>query len=161
MPSGRGTPRGFTLIEMVVVVAILGILASVVFPMAKMVSRRAQESELRLALRQIRNALDAYKEAAENGMITKNVDESGYPHSLEELADGVVDKTSVNGRKLYFLRRVPRDPTNLDRSLSAAQTWGVRSYASPPDNPSPGKDVFDVFSLSEYDGLNGVPYREW
>lgn len=153
--------RGFTLIEIVVVVAILGILASAAFPVAKMVSLRAKESELRLALRQIRAGIDAYKEAADAGRIAKSTDESGYPRTLDELSKGVADLTSPNKKMIYFMRRLPRDPMNPDSSLAAADTWGLRSYNSPPDAPSPGKDVFDVYSTSAKSGLNGVAYREW
>lgn len=157
----RRPTRGFTLIEIVVVVAILGILASAAYPVTKMVSLRAKESELRLALRQIRAGIDAYKEAADAGRIAKNADESGYPRTLDELSKGVADLTSPNKKMIYFMRRLPRDPMNPDSSLAAADTWGLRSYASPPDAPAPGKDVFDVYSTSTRRGLNGVAYREW
>lgn len=157
----RQCRRGFTLIEMVVVVAIVGILASVAVPVARLVNERARESELRLALRQIRGAIDAYKEAADAGLIAKGADESGYPHTLNELVGGKPDITQPNGKMIYFLRRLPRDPMNPDRSLPAASTWGQRSYASPPENPQAGKDVFDVYSLSDKVGLNDVAFREW
>jgi general secretion pathway protein G len=152
---------GFTLIEMVIVVAIVGILASAAYPVASLVSQRARESELRIALRQIREAIDEYKRATADGRVAKSIDESGYPRSLDELAEGVVDKTSAKDKQVYFLRRVPRDPMNADASLSAADTWGKRSYASPPDSPQDGADVFDVYSRSDKTGLNGVKYREW
>ncbi|WP_018608237.1 type II secretion system protein [Uliginosibacterium gangwonense] len=153
--------QGFTLIEIVVVVAIVGILASAAFPVAHIVEQRSRESELRLALRQIRNAIDRYKEYSDNGQIEKKVDESGYPHSLNELAEGIPDQTQPDKRMIYFLRRLPRDPMYPDNTTPAAQTWGMRSYASPPNNPQPGADVFDVHSLSEKSGLNGIPYKEW
>ncbi|GAB2882997.1 type II secretion system protein [Uliginosibacterium flavum] len=153
--------RGFTLIEIVIVVAIIGILVSVAVPVASLVNQRARESELRLALRQIRSAIDAYKEAADAGLIAKGADESGYPRSLDELVGGKADITQASGRQIYFLRRLPRDPMNPERALPAASTWGQRSYASPPDNPQAGKDVFDVYSLSDKVGLNDVAFREW
>jgi general secretion pathway protein G len=153
--------RGFTLIEMVIVVAIVGILASVAFPVASLVAQRAKESELRTSLRQMREAIDAYKRAGDEGRIARSVDASGYPPSLEALAEGVTDIKQPGEKKIYFLRRVPRDPMQADASLSASETWALRSYESPPDEPAEGKDVFDVRSRSERVGLNGVAYREW
>jgi general secretion pathway protein G len=152
---------GFTLIELVVTVAILGILAGVAMPLAQMTAQRAKESELRTALRTLRDGIDAYKAAGEAGQIEVKADASGYPPKLAVLVDGVADIKSAEPRLIYFLRRVPRDPFSADPSLPPEQTWGLRSYASPPDNPAPGSDVFDVYSLSERTGLNGIPYREW
>lgn len=153
--------RGFTLIEMVIVVAIVGILASAAFPVASLVAQRAKESELRTSLRQMREAIDAYKRAGDEGRIARSVDASGYPPSLEALVEGVTDIKLPGERKIYFLRRVPRDPMQTDANLSPNETWALRSYESPPDEPAEGKDVFDVRSRSERTGLNGVPYREW
>lgn len=153
--------RGFTLIELVVTVAIVGVLASVAVPLAELNIQRAKEAELRSALRQIRNALDAYKLAHDEGRIEKRADGSGYPRRLEELADGVSNARSPDAEKIYFLRRLPRDPFSAAPELSAAETWGKRSYSSPPDAPVEGDDVFDVYSLSERIGLNGQPYKEW
>lgn len=152
---------GFTLVEMVVTVAIVGLLAATAMPLAELAARREQESELRLALRQIRNALDAYKAAYDAKRIENKVGASGYPPSLAILAEGVPDATDPGGRRLYFLRRVPRDPFHPDDRTTADKTWGKRSYASPPQAPREGADVFDVYSLSERVGLNGVPYRDW
>lgn len=152
---------GFTLIELSVTVAIIGILALAAVPVLEMSARRAKESELRADLRQIREALDAYKKAGDEGRIEKAAGSSGYPKKLDDLADGVADITSPNKVKVYFLRRLPRDPFGSDASLSAAATWGKRSYASPPDAPGTGEDVYDVYSLSKATGLNGVPYRQW
>lgn len=153
--------RGFTLIEIVVVVAIVGILASVAMPLASLANQRSREAELHLALRQIRTAIDAYKAAVDAGKIEKASDETGYPHSLDDLVNGVEDKTTPDRKMIYFLRRLPRDPMAPDSAGSAAETWGKRSYASPPDTPQEGKDVFDVYSLSSKTGLNGVPYLDW
>jgi general secretion pathway protein G len=112
--------------------------------------------------RQIRTGLDDYKKAVDENRIPKKVDESGYPPSLEILVDGVIDaKDPGRTKRIYFMRRLPRDPFNDDASLPAAQTWGRRSYASPPDSPAAGADVFDVYSLSPGFGLNGIPYRQW
>ena len=152
---------GFTLIEMVIVVAIVGILASAAYPVASLVAQRARESELRIALRQIREAIDEYKRASADGRIAKSIDKSGYPPTLEILEKGAVDATSPKESYIYFLRRVPRDPMNPDTSLAAVDAWATRSYASPPDAPQEGADVFDVRSRSVKTGLNGVPYREW
>ena len=153
--------RGFTLIELVVTVAIVGILAATVLPLAQISAQRAKESELRVALRQIRDAIDAYKAAGDAGQIERQADASGYPPSLRVLAGGVADIKSAEPKRIYFLRRVPRDPFYPDIDTPDDETWGLRSYESPPDAPAPGDDVFDVYSLSEKAGLNGLPYREW
>jgi general secretion pathway protein G len=146
----------------VITVAIVALLATAVLPSAQLMYQRQRESELRDALRTIRTAIDEYKKAADAGRIKKEADTSGYPPDLQTLVDGVEDASSPKeGVKLYFLRRVPRDPFWPDSSGAPADTWGLRSYASPPDDPQPGDDVYDVYSKSSKSGLNGVPYREW
>ncbi|MPZ43702.1 MAG: prepilin-type N-terminal cleavage/methylation domain-containing protein [Betaproteobacteria bacterium] len=152
---------GFTLIELIATVAIVAILAAAAAPMLEVSARRAKESELRSALRSIRGAIDAYKTAVDEGHVTRKADESGYPPTLAVLAEGVADAKDPQKRRIYFLRRIPRDPFSPDPSLAVAQTWGLRSYASPPEAPIAGDDVFDVHSLSAGTGLNGIPYREW
>jgi general secretion pathway protein G len=153
-------PRGFTLVEIIIVLAIAGILVSALVPLGELATQRAKERELRSALREIRAALDGYKRLWDDGRLTRQVGETGYPPSLEILVDGVVDARSEARRRIYLLRRLPRDPF-ADPSLPAAATWGRRSYASPPDAPAPGSDVFDVYSQATGTGLNGVPYRQW
>lgn len=152
---------GFTLIELVVTVAIVGVLAMMAVPLMEMTVQRQREADLRLALRQIRGAIDAYHLAVLDKKIEAAADASGYPPELDSLVKGVRDVSSPEGRKLYFLRRLPRDPFHADGGVPAAETWGKRAYASPPDEPRDGEDVFDVYSLSEKKGLNGVAYREW
>ncbi len=154
--------RGFTLIELVVTVAIVALLATAIVPSARLVYQREREVELRSALRTIRTAIDAYKRAVDTGHIKKELDKSGYPPDLQVLVDGVDDARSPqDGVKIYFLRQIPRDPFWPDTSAPAAESWALRSYASPPDDPQPGDDVFDVYSRSSLTGLNGVPLREW
>ena len=154
--------RGFTLLELVITVAIVSLLATAAVPSAQLAWQRQRESELRLSLRTIRGALDAYKRAADSGRIKKELAKSGYPPDLQSLVDGVEDTGSAKqGVKLYFLRRLPRDPFWPDATTPAAETWAPRSYASPPDDPQPGDDIYDVRSRSTRTGLNGVPYRDW
>jgi general secretion pathway protein G len=153
--------RGFTLIELVVTVVIVGLLASAAAPLLELSARRNREQELRSALREIRTAIDAYKLATEQGRVRKTVLESGYPPTLSALVDGVPDARSPDKRLIYFLRRLPPDPSFPDPNANAADTWGKRSYASRPDRPEEGEDVFDVYSLSDKFGLNGRPYRAW
>jgi general secretion pathway protein G len=158
--SARGA-GGFTLIELVITVAIVALLASVAMPLNELVVQRAKEHDLRRALRDIREAIDSYKQASDDGRIPKRVGESGYPKRLEDLVEGVEDQKSPRKERMYFLRRIPRDPFAGDPNVPAAATWGKRSYSSPPDAPREGDDVFDVYSLATGTGINGRPYREW
>lgn len=159
-PYRRCPQAGFTLIELVITVAIVGVLALLAAPLMEVTAQRQKEAELRLALQQIRGAIDAYHQAVQEKRIESPADASGYPPDLESLVKGVPDITSPERTPIYFLRRLPRDPMNPDTTLTPAETWGKRSYASPPDAPSPGEDVFDVYSQSDGVALNGVPYRE-
>jgi len=152
---------GFTLIEMLVTLALLAMLATLVVPLAQVQVQRLREQELRTGLREVRTALDAYKRAVDAGRVHSRLGASGYPPSLELLVDGVEDQRDLHHRKLYFLRRVPRDPMAADDDVADARTWGLRAYDSPPDDPQEGDDIYDVYSKSELVGLNGVPYRKW
>ena len=146
---------GFTLIELLITVAIVAILASAARPLSELNVKRAKELELRRALREIRDGLDAHRQAAEDGRIERRVGDAGFPRRLEELVEGVEDRRAANKQRIYFLRRLPRDP------MTPEGQWGLRSYSSPPDAPAPGEDVFDVYTLSNGVGINGRPYREW
>jgi general secretion pathway protein G len=157
---------GFTLIELLITLAILGVLATLVTPVVRIELQRQKENELRQSLRDIRRAIDAYKTAAEDGRIERLEGSSGYPKTLGVLVSGVKDVKNPNGPKIFFLRRMPLDPMVVG-SLSPEERaggsfgWGLRSYASDPDTPAPGNDVFDVYSTAKGVGLNAVPYGQW
>jgi general secretion pathway protein G len=157
----RARHGGFTLVELLAVVAIMAVLASIGMPLAELSMQRAKEEDLRRALRDIRGALDAYKRLSDDGRIERAADASGYPPRLNVLVDGVTDAKSPTAAKLYFLRRLPRDPLDTDATGDAESTWALRSYASPPDDPKPGKDVYDVHSRSLGTALDGTPYHTW
>jgi general secretion pathway protein G len=152
---------GFSLIELLVVIAIMSVLASIGLPLAELAHRRTQEEDLRRSLREIRTALDAYKRMVDAGLIARPTGGSGYPPTLQVLVDGEVNAQTPNASKLYFLRRLPRDPFAPETIGDPAKTWGLRSYDSSPDSPETGRDVFDVYSLAPGNGLDGRPYRQW
>lgn len=153
--------RGFTLVEILVAMTIVLIIGAMVTPMIIAAVKREKEQTLRTSLRQIRQAIDDYKQAGDEGRIERRPGDSGYPRSLAVLVTGVPDRLDPKQRRMYFLRKVPRDPFSANDTLSAEDTWGKRSYASPPDRPEPGDDVYDVFSQSTAVGTNGIPYRQW
>ena len=151
--------RGFTLIELMVSIAVVAILALMVNHVAQIMATRDREQQLYSALRALRGAIDAHKRAFDAGRIKLPPGASGYPKDLQVLVDGVDDALEPD-KKLRFLDRIPPDP--MDRgSLNPAVTWATRSYASPPEAPQPGEDVFDVHSRSKRPGLNGALYSTW
>jgi general secretion pathway protein G len=152
---------GFTFIEVLITVAIVAALASIALPLSEVAIQRGKETQLRRALQQIRDAIDAYKRASDEGRIVRSTDQSGYPPTLKVLVDGVTDARNPTGAKIYFLRRIPRDPMHREQDTPPESTWGLRSYESTWNDPKPGKDVFDVYSRSDRLGLNRLRYREW
>lgn len=153
--------KGFTLIELVIVVAIIAILASAVVPLAGISGKRVKELELKSRLRTIRTAIDAYKKAYDDKRIINEIGRSGYPESLTELVEGVQDAKDPEGKMIYFLRRLPSDPMNTNEFLAPEETWEIRSYENEPDNFSGGDDVFDIRSSSDETALDGTLYNEW
>lgn len=160
-PGCAPESRGFTLLELLITVGILSVVATVALPLAEISVQRNKEVELKRSLRQIREGIDSYKRAVEDGRIERKMGAAGYPPTLQALVEGITDARSPDSAKLYFLRRIPRDPFARDASLPPEQTWGQRSHGSPADHPQSGDDVFDVYSLSRGLGLNGVPHKEW
>lgn len=154
-------PYGYTLIELLVVLVLISVLGSIAMPVAELSARREKERELKAALWEIRGALDTYQQAHAQGAIQAPNPAIPYPPSLDALTKPHLDaRPSSSGRVLRFLRRVPRDPF-ADPSVPAEQTWGLRGYLSPPDNPQASAEVYDVYSRSSAIGLNGVPLSRW
>lgn len=158
-PRTRRRSRAFTLVELLVVMAVLGILAMAAFPLAEVAVQRDREHELKRALWEIRDAIDAYKKAMDASAGASGVAGPTYPPTLAALVKGV-PSANASGVTLYFLRRVPRDPF-ADPAVPAEKTWGLRSFESSADAPRAGADVYDVYSMSDKIGLNGVPLKEW
>jgi len=155
----RRTRRGFTIIELLVVMAVLGILALGTFPLAELAVQRDREQELKRNLWQIRDGIDAYKRAVDAGLIAVPAGNPGYPPTLEALVLGLPN-AKMPGQRQFFLRRIPRDPFAAP-GVAAEKSWGLRSFQSPPNAPQPGEDVYDVFSTSDKIGLNGVALKDW
>ena len=154
-----GFDRGYTFVELIVVTTIVLILAAAVQPLVRVTITRQKESELRRVLRDMRDAIDKYKDAADLQMIPPTelkFGSEGYPPTLETLVEGVSVANDASGRKLKFLRRIPMDP------MTGSDEWGMRSYQDKPDASRwGGQNVFDVYSLSEGTGLDGTKYRDW
>ena len=151
--------HGFTFLELVIVTAILMILASTIMPMAQVTAQRQREVELRRSLREIRTAIDKFKDAVDQGQIPTTELEpgnEGYPPDLETLVNGVSAANDATGRKLKFLRKIPIDP------MTRSTEWGLRSYQDRPDATSwGGQNVFDVYTKSTGSALDGTKYRDW
>jgi general secretion pathway protein G len=154
-----GRNDGYSFVELLVVTTIILILASAVQPLARVTIQRQKESELRRVLRDMRDAIDKFKDAADQGMIPPTelkAGSEGYPPDLDILVDGVSVANDASGRKLKFLRRVPTDP------MTGEAKWGLRAYQDKPDSTSwGGQNVFDVRSLSTATGLDGTKYKDW
>ena len=163
VPNGKWrTPSresGFTFVELLVVTTILLILASAVMPLARVSIQRQREAELRRSLREMRTAIDKFKDAADAGAIAPSEIRPGsenYPASLEILVEGVTKNNDATGVKLKFLRRIPIDP------ITKSTEWGMRSYSDKPDSTSwGGGNVFDVYTKAEGKALDGTKYKDW
>ena len=151
--------HGYTFIELLIVSAIIIILASAVMPLARVTATRQHEAELRRALREIRTAIDRYKDAADLGWISPleiQVGSEGYPPDLQTLVEGVPPADDVTGRRLKYLRRIPVDP------MTRSTEWGLRSYQDPPDATQwGGQNVFDVYTRFDGTALDGTEHRNW
>ena len=151
--------RGYSFVELLVVSAILLVLASAVLPLSQVTMQRQREAELRRSLREMRTAIDRYKDAVDLGMIggtDVRAGSGGYPPDLETLVEGVEVTNDATGRKLKFLRRIPFDP------ITKSQEWGLRAYQDDPGSTSwSGDNVYDVYTRSRASALDGTNYNEW
>ncbi len=151
----RKGERGLTLIELIVAFTILSLLTAMALPLARYRVRRDRERELRYDLREIRKAIDDYKDAALTGKIEVKLGTDGYPEKLEQLVDGVKLLQDANGKKIKFLRRIPKDP------MTGAYEWGERSTQDDPDSQSwGGQNVFDVYTKSTERARDGTLYSQ-
>ena len=159
----RRRTRGFTLIEISIALGVMATLLMGAVPLLRAEQQRAKEVQLKHSLMQIRQALDRYKQAGDEGRIARNAGSSGYPASLAVLARGEVVVNSPKPERIYFLRRIPRDPfaSAASEQFAPELTWQTRAYSSAPDAPASGADVFDVFSQSTRIGSDGLPYSKW
>lgn len=151
--------RGYTFIELLIVTSVLLILASAVMPLAQVTSQRQREAEVRRSLRAMRTAIDAFKDAVDQGLIPTTELEpgnEGYPPSLEILVEGISAANDASGRQIRFLRRIPIDP------MTGGTDWGLRSYQDSPTSTSwGGENVFDVYTTSGATALDGTRYEDW
>jgi general secretion pathway protein G len=151
--------KGYTFIELIVVATIILILASGVMPLAKVAAQRHREAELRRALREMRTAIDRFKDAADLGQIGSldlKAGSENYPADLDQLVEGVTAANDATGRKLKFLRRIPHDP------ITRSDEWGLRSYQDKPDSTKwGGQNVYDVYTNSDGKALDGTKYKDW
>jgi len=159
MTRAGASSAGYSFIELLIVVSILFVLASAAMPLAQVASQRQRETDLRRNLREMRTAIDRFKDAVDQGLIPSTEvtpGSEGYPATLQLLVDGVSAAGDASGRKLKFLRRVPIDP------MTGKAEWGMRAYQDRPDSSSRGgQNVFDVYTKSEGEGLDGTKYRDW
>jgi general secretion pathway protein G len=155
----RSSTAGYTFIELLIATAVMMILASAALPIARVSIRRQREAELRFTLRQMRAAIDQFKDLADGGRIASTELQLGsenYPSSLDVLVDGVLLANDSSGRKKKFLRRIPIDP------VTGRAEWGMRSYSDAPDSTAwGGQSVYDVYSKADGKALNGTKYRDW
>ena len=153
------TAGGYTFVELLIVVTLLSILAAAAMPLVRVTVRRQKEAELRYTLREVRTAIDRYKDAVDRGLIAGTnvrLGSEGYPPDLKTLVEGVTVANDASGRKLKFLRRVPLDP------IMNSTDWGMRSYQDSAETSSwGGQNVFDIYSKAPGKGLDGIPYRQW
>jgi general secretion pathway protein G len=149
----RDSQRGFTLLELIVAATILAVLTMMALPLANVTIKREKEKRLRDALWEMRDAIDRYKDAAEQGKFQTKVDSMNYPPDLDTLVKGV---EAQGGKKIRFLRSIPEDP------MTKSKEWGLRSMQDDPDSDSwGGQNVFDVYTKSEGSGLDGTKYKDW
>ena len=154
-----GESKGYTFIELLVVSTIIMILASAIMPLAKVTSQRTREAELRRSLREMRTAIDKFKDAADLGQIGSldlKAGSENYPADLDQLVEGVTAANDATGKKLKFLRRIPTDP------MTRSTEWGMRSYQDKPDSTRwGGQNVFDVYTTFDGKALDGTKYKDW